>query len=816
MSALPALVNEGQEPQLEERQENKPVLYLTKTDESPAAALASSQPIIEAFMNAAGIETKTADISLEARILANFRDYLEKDQQVPDDLKILGELTQTKDFALIKMPNMSATVPQMKEAIQKLHGAGFMVPDYPDNPANDTEKKIKKIYDKKIGGSAVNPVIRADGNSWRAVTQPVADAAKKYFKPDNQWDQKSGTHVASMDRGDFYANEASKTVESAQAVSIRFTGEDRKTIDLSDEDIELHAGEIVGATFMSREALKTSVKESIQNAKDKDLLFSVHLKATMMKVSDPEIFGVYVETFFEDVFKNDPEVFERLGVNPNNGVEGIYNTFKTHMLDELAKENDAESKRLHEEFQNLEGADFVNAVEDNLAFLPEFPSGATGLALHLRDVHRDIERTLKTGPELYTTHTKKGLVHNLWTPGAVIVDASIPKIFLKGGKATGTDGKTLKEVQINVPDRTYGQFYDAVAENLKTKGAIDPAKAGSVYNVGLMGDKAEEYGSHNVTFMAPGNGTISITGQDGQIHEHKVQKGDIWRMNRARDTAIKNWVDLTIRKMADMPPGAEAVFVLDEGRAHDREVKAKVEAYLDEMGITPHSSVKIMSYKEAANYTTDRMREGKNTITATGNVLRDYLTDLYPILQIGNSNEMESETSYPSGGSMFETGSGGTAGDLLENLVEKNHFTWGEEGTIIALSGALKKLNQTCGHVKALIMADALDKANVRFLEKERQYKNNGGLDTREAHYWLSRYWAEELAEQDEDQDLKSTFNAKAKALQTNEAKILKELRVGKGQAIDPKALNSEEGLKKVIRSSPTFNLIFPEISATV
>jgi isocitrate dehydrogenase len=329
-----------------------------------------------------------------------------------------------------------------------------------------------------------------------------------------------------------------------------------------------------------------------------------------------------------------------------------------------------------------------------------------------------------------------------------------------------------------------------------------------------MGDKAEEYGSHNVTFMAPGNGTISITAQDGQIHEHKVQKGDIWRMNRARDTAIKNWVDLTIKKARETK--TEVVFVLDEGRAHDQEVKKKVKTYLKELGYQENPYIRIMSYKDAANYTTDRMREGRNTITATGNVLRDYLTDLYPILQIGNSNEMESETSYPSGGSMFETGSGGTAGDLLENLVKKNHFTWGEKGTIIALSGALKKLNQTCGHVKALIMADALDKANVRFLEKEREYKNNGGLDTREAHYWLSRYWAEELADQDEDQDLKSTFNAKAKALQTNEAKILKELRARKGQAIDPKVLDTEEGLKKVMRSSPMFNLIFPEISATV
>ncbi|MEZ5919313.1 MAG: NADP-dependent isocitrate dehydrogenase, partial [Alphaproteobacteria bacterium] len=652
-----------------------------------------------------------------------------------------------------------------------------------------------------------------DGNSWRAVTQPVADAAKKYFKPDNQWNQKSRTHVASMDRGDFYANEVSKTVESAQAVSIKFTGEDGKTIDLGDEDIQLHAGEIVGATFMSREALKASVKESIQAAKDKDLLFSVHLKATMMKVSDPEIFGVYVETFFEDVFKNHAEVFGKLGVNPNDGVEGIYNTFKTHMLEELAKENDIEFKRLHEEFQNLEGADFVKAVEDNISALPgHISSRAVGLALHLRDVHRDIERTLKTGPELYTTHTKKGLVHNLWTPGAVIVDASIPKIFLKGGKATGADGKTLKEVQINVPDRTYGQFYDAVAENLKTKGAIDPAKAGSVYNVGLMGDKAEEYGSHNVTFMAPGNGTISITGKDGQIHQHKVQKGDIWRMNRARDTAIKNWVNLTIQKMADMPPGTEAVFVLDEGRAHDREVKAKIEAYLDDINIAPHSSIKIMSYKEAANYTTDRMRDGKNTITATGNVLRDYLTDLYPILQIGNSNEMESETSYPSGGSMFETGSGGTAGDLLENLVEKNHFTWGEEGTIIALSGALRKLNQTCGHVKALIMADALDKANVRFLEKEQEYKNNGGLDTRKAHVWLPLYWAEELAAQDEDQELKAEFSKKAQLLRENLAVIFAELSAGDGQAVPQKMLNTEEGLRKVMRPSTTYNEIFPEM----
>lgn len=799
----------------ETEQEKIPSIYLTKTDESPAVALASSQPIIEAFLGAAGIETKTSDISLEARILAQFPDDLEDGQQVPDDLEILGALTQTEDFILIKMPNISATAPQVKEAIQKLHARGLMVPDYPDNPANDEEKQIKKIYDKKIGGSTVNPEVRADGNSWRAVTTSVSSNAKKYFRPDNQWNQNPRTHVTSMDSGDFYANEVSKTIEAAQAVHVKFTDEDGKTIDLSDEDIQLHAGEIVGATFMSREELKASAQKSIQDAKDKGLLFSVHLKATMMKVSDPEIFGVYVETFFEDVFKNHQAVFERLGVNPNEGLEGIYNTFKTHMLDELAKENDTHSKRLRKEFQNLEGADFLNAVEDNFAFLPSFPSGATGLALHLRDVHTDIGRVLKNGPELYTTHTKKGLVHNLWTPGTVIVDASIPKIFLNGGKGTGTDGKALKEVQINVPDRTYGQIYDIVAENLKTKGAIDPAKSGSIFNVGLMGNAAEEYGSHDVTFMAPGNGTISITGKDGQIHTHKVEKGDIWRMNRARDEAIKNWVDLTIRKMADMPPGTEAVFWLDEGRTHDQEIKAKIEEYLDEIGITPHSSIKIMSYKNAANYTTDRMREGQDTISVTGNALRDYLTDLYPILQIGNSNEMESETSYPSGGSMFETGSGGTAGDLLEKLVEKNHFTWGEEGTIIALSGALKKINQTCGDMKALIMAEALDKANVRFLEKEHTDKNNGGLDTREAHYWLARYWAEELAGQDKDQYLKSAFNAKAKALQTNETKILKELRTGKGQAVSQDDLDTEEGLKKVMRPSDTLNQIFPDLHLT-
>lgn len=706
------------------------IIY-TKTDEAPALATYSLLPIVEAFAKAAGIEVETSDISLAGRVIASFPEYLKEEQRIPDALAQLGELVKKPEANIIKLPNISASIPQLKATIKELQEKGYALPEYPDSPSSDEEKEIRNSYDK-IKGSAVNPVLR-EGNSDRRAPNAVKNYAKKNPHSMGEWSKDSKSHVASMQSGDFFSNEKSVTVDSENDVKIEFVGNDG-SVEVLKESTPLLAGEVVDATVMNKNALVKFLAEQVEEAKHQDVLFSLHMKATMMKVSDPIIFGHGVKVFFKDVFEKHADAFAQVGANPNNG------------------------------FGNV-----LSAIES--------------LPAEKRDeIMADIEAVYAKNPELAMVNSDKGIT-NLHVPSDVIIDASMPAMIRNSGQMWGPDGQP-KDTKAVIPDSSYSGVYSATIDFCKEHGAFDPRTMGTVPNVGLMAQKAEEYGSHDKTFEMTGNGHVRVTDKDGNvIFEHAVEEGDIWRMCQVKDAPIRDWVKLAVNRsrLSGMP----AVFWLDKNRAHDAQLIKKVETYLkdhDTSGLEIH----IMSPVEATKFTLQRMKDGKDTISVTGNVLRDYLTDLFPILELGTSAKMLSIVPLMNGGGLFETGAGGSAPKHVQQFMEENHLRWDSLGEFLALAVSFEHMAQTTNNKKAQVLADTLDRATGKFLDNgkspSRKVKE---LDNRGSHFYLAMYWAQELASQTDDVELKELFAKVSEALTSNEDKIVTELNEVQGQPMD-------------------------------
>ncbi len=706
------------------------IIY-TKTDEAPALATYSLLPIVEAFAKAAGIEVETSDISLAGRVIASFPEYLKEEQRIPDALAQLGELVKKPEANIIKLPNISASIPQLKATIKELQEKGYALPDYPDSPSNDEEKDIRNRYDK-IKGSAVNPVLR-EGNSDRRAPNAVKNYAKKNPHSMGEWSKDSKSHVASMQSGDFFSNEKSITVDGNNEVKIEFIGNDGSKQVLK-ESTPLLAGEVIDATVLNKNALVKFLEEQVEDAKKQDVLFSLHMKATMMKVSDPIIFGHGVKVFFKEVFEKHGKLFDEIGVNVNNG------------------------------FGNL-----LSAIE--------------ALPAEQRDeIKADIEAVYAKNPELAMVNSDKGIT-NLHVPSDVIIDASMPAMIRTSGKMWGPDGQP-KDTKAVIPDSSYSGVYSATIDFCKEHGAFDPRTMGTVPNVGLMAQKAEEYGSHDKTFEMTGNGHVRVTDKDGNVVlEHAVEEGDIWRMCQVKDAPIRDWVKLAVTRsrLSGMP----AVFWLDKNRAHDAQLIKKVETYLkdhDTNGLEIH----IMSPVEATKFTLQRMKDGKDTISVTGNVLRDYLTDLFPILELGTSAKMLSIVPLMNGGGLFETGAGGSAPKHVQQFMEENHLRWDSLGEFLALAVSFEHMAQTTNNKKAQVLADTLDRATGKFLDNgkspSRKVKE---LDNRGSHFYLAMYWAQELASQTDDAELKELFAKVSEALTSNEIKIVEELNEVQGQPMD-------------------------------
>jgi len=705
------------------------ILY-TKTDEAPALATYSFLPIVKAFTAKAGIEVETRDISLAGRILATFNDFLTEDQRVDDALSELGELAKTPEANIIKLPNISASIPQLKSAIAELQAAGFAVPSYPAEPKNDEEMAIKGRYDK-IKGSAVNPVLR-EGNSDRRAPKAVKNYAKKHPHSMGEWTADSKSHVSSMTAGDFYGSEVSTTIAAACAADIVFTAEDGATKTLK-SGIALQAGEVIDASSISMSALKSFLAEQINDAKEQGVLFSLHMKATMMKVSDPILFGAAVEVYFAEVFEKYAETFNDLGVDVRNGLGDVYAKIAT-----LAAEQ-------------------RNEIEAALA------------------------TAIENGPDLAMVNSDKGIT-NLHVPSDVIIDASMPAMIRTSGRMWDKDGKP-RDTKAVIPDRSYSGIYQATIDFCKDNGALDPTTMGSVSNVGLMAQKAEEYGSHDKTFQLDANGRVDVMIDGKAVLTQAVEAGDIFRMCQVKDAPIKDWVGLAVRRArATETP---AVFWLDENRAHDRELIKKVEAYLpdyDAEGL----DIFIMSPIEATTFSLERIVQGLDTISVTGNVLRDYLTDLFPILEVGTSAKMLSIVPLMNGGGLFETGAGGSAPKHVEQLTGENYLRWDSLGEFLALGVSLEHFAEKDGNTKAAVLSRTLDDATSKFLENDKSpTRRLGGIDNRGSHFYLAMYWAKELANQNDDADLKATFAPLAEALSSNENTIVEELIAVQGKPAD-------------------------------
>ncbi len=734
----------------------KSTIIYTKTDEAPALATHSLLPIIESFTKAAGIQIETRDISLAARILAAFNHQLPKEQQVNDALSELGELVKKPEANIIKLPNISASIPQLKAAITELQQKGFALPNYPEEPKNETETATKATYDK-VKGSAVNPVLR-EGNSDRRAPKAVKNYAKKNPHKMGAWQATSKTHVATMPENDFCNNEKSLTLIQPTTISIVHTDYNgNKTI--LKPSLEILEGEIIDATVMQKKALLTFLENQIADAKKQGVLFSVHLKATMMKVSDPIIFGHVVRTYFKNVFEKHEVVLDEIGVDVNNG------------------------------FGNL------------LSKITELPTALQ------EEIKADIAEAYKNGPDLAMVNSDKGIT-NLHVPSDVIIDASMPAMIRTSGQMWNKDGKQ-QDTKAVIPDSSYAGIYQATIDFCKKHGAFNPATMGTVPNVGLMAQKAEEYGSHDKTFEIITDGTVTVTTKEGTILlEHQVQKGDIWRMCQTKDLPIQDWIKLAVSRAraANMP----AVFWLDKNRAHDAELIKKVEKYLpkqDTNGLT----IKILSPVEATQFTLQRVKNGEDTISVTGNVLRDYLTDLFPILELGTSAKMLSIVPLINGGGLFETGAGGSAPKHVQQFVTENHLRWDSLGEFLALAVSLEHLSKTNKNPKALILSETLDDASEKVLDhKKSPLRKVGELDNRGSHFYLAMYWAEELAKQEKDSDLKTIFQPVAKALQENETKIVNELNQVQGTTVDLKGYyEPNEALTyTAMRPSTTFNEI--------
>ncbi|WP_028781433.1 NADP-dependent isocitrate dehydrogenase [Shewanella sp. 38A_GOM-205m] len=708
-----------------------PTIIYTQTDEAPALATLSLLPIIKTFTQAAGINVETRDISLSGRVIAAFPERLTEAQRIGDHLAELGELATQPEANIIKLPNISASIPQLQACIKELQSKGYDLPDYPAEAKTDEEREVKARYDK-IKGSAVNPVLR-EGNSDRRAPTSVKNYARKHPHSMGAWSKDSKSHVAHMQQGDFYGSEQSVTLKEVDTVSIVLEQDDGGQLVLK-QGLKLLAGEIIDAAVMSKRELTAFFEREIEAARKEDVLLSLHLKATMMKVSDPIMFGHAVKVFYKDVFAKHGETLRELGVDVNNGLGDVY-----------AK----------------------------IAKLPAEQKAA---------IEADIAAVYQSRPELAMVNSDKGIT-NLHVPSDVIIDASMPAAIRSSGQMWGPDGQ-LKDTKALIPDRCYAGVYQETISFCKEHGAFDPATMGSVPNVGLMAQKAEEYGSHDKTFEIPASGTVKVLDKDGNLlMSHAVEAGDIWRMCQVKDAPIRDWVKLAVRRarLTNTP----AVFWLDENRAHDAQVIAKVKAYLPEHD-TDGLELHIMSPEKAARFSLERIKAGKDTISVTGNVLRDYLTDLFPILELGTSAKMLSIVPLMNGGGLFETGAGGSAPKHVQQFEEENHLRWDSLGEFLALGASLEHLSQTTANAKAQVMADCLDQAIGLFLDNNKSPSRKvGQLDNRGSHYFLAQYWASALAKQDKDAELKAYFAPLAEGLVAAEEQIVAELNGAQGGAVE-------------------------------
>jgi isocitrate dehydrogenase len=733
-----------------------PAIIYTKTDEAPALATRSLLPILRAFAAPADVKIELRDISLAARILALFPERLTEQQRCSDDLAELGALVQTPVANIIKLPNVSASVPQLQDAIAELQAKGYALPGYPEEPANDEERAIKKTYDS-AKGSAVNPVLR-EGNSDRRAPNAVKEFAKMNPPPMKAWPQDSKTHVATMQGGDFFANEKSTTLGAETVARIEFVGRGGE-VSVLKNSLPLIAGEILDATFMSKKALVAFYEREIADAKKKGVLFSLHLKATMMKVSDPIMFGHAVRVFFKNVFANHGAVLSELGVDVNNGF-----------------------------------GDLLNKIAD----LPDAQRKA---------IEADIEAAYADGPDLAMVNSAKGIT-NLNVPSDVIIDASMPPMVRDGGAMWNKDNK-LQDCKATIPDSSYAPLYQAMVDSCQEDGALDPAIMGTVPNVGLMAQKAEEYGSHDKTFESPGDGVIRIVdGSGATLLEHTVEQGDIWRACQAKLIPIKDWVKLAVTRAR--ATGWPTVFWLDEKRAHDAELLKQVVPFLAEHD-TAGLDIRIMAVAEAARFSIDRIRRGENTVSVTGNVLRDFLTDLFPILEVGTSAKMLSIVPLINGGGLFETGAGGSAPKHVEQFLREGHLRWDSLGEFMALTASFEHLSENYGNAAAKILGETLDLAVGKVLMGGKSPSRSvGELDNRGSHFYLALYWAEALAAQTADTELAQLYAPTAEALARSEERIVSDLSQAQGAAVDLGGyyMMNDDLADKAMRPSPTFNEI--------
>jgi isocitrate dehydrogenase len=729
------------------------VIYYTLTDEAPSLATCSLLPIVRKFTSAAGIDVKLSDISLAGRILSTFPDKLTSEQQVVDGLAFLGELTQDPNANIIKLPNISASPPQLKACIAELQSQGYSIPDYPEDPQTDEDRAVQQRYGKVLG-SAVNPVLR-EGNSDRRAPPAVKAFARKFPHPMGTWSKASRTHADFMRGGDFFSSEQSATVDVPIEVRIEFESKDG-TRELQ-KALLLEAGEVIDGMFMCCKSLRDFFEESLEDAKNTGVMWSLHVKATMMKVSHPIVFGHAVTVFYKDVFEKHGELFDRLGVNPNDGLGSVY---------------------------------------DKIAELPRSKR---------EEIEEDIQACYATRPELAMVDSVKG-ISNLHVPSDVIVDASMPAMIRDSGKMWGPDGKQ-KDTKAVMPESTYARIYQEMIDFCKTHGAFDPTTMGTVPNVGLMAKKAEEYGSHDKTFEIVEAGTMRIITADGTVlTEHEVDAGDIWRACQTKDEAVKDWVKLAVNRAR--LSATPAIFWLDPERAHDMELAKKVEHYLKEHD-TDGLDIRIKSYNQAIRYSMERQLRGQDTISVTGNVLRDYLTDLFPIMELGTSAKMLSIVPMLKGGGMYETGAGGSAPKHVQQIEEENHLRWDSLGEFMALAISLEDFGRKQDNARAGILSKTLDQATGKLLELNKSpSRKTGELDNRGSHFYLGMYWARAVAEQSEDSELAAQFASLADAMEANEEKIVAELSAVQGvpAALDGYYHARRETVKKVMRPSTTLN----------
>ncbi len=737
-----------------------PKIIYTQTDEAPALATYSLLPIVKAFTGAAGVDVETRDISLAGRILANFSDFLDPEQRQSDDLAELGELAKTPAANIIKLPNISASIPQLTAAIKELQAQGYQLPDYPAEPKTEAERELKNRY-AKVLGSAVNPVLR-EGNSDRRVAAAVKQYAKKHPHSMGAWNPDSKSHVAHMSAGDFYSSEQSAVIQNQGSVRIEFVAANGEKVVLK-EQTQVLAGEVIDAAVMNREALRAFFVKEMEAAKKEGVLLSLHLKATMMKVSDPIMFGHAVTVYYEDVFAKHADTFEKIGVDPNNGIGDVY-----------AK----------------------------IAALPE---------AQRTEIEADIKAVYESRPPLAMVDSDKGIT-NLHVPSDIIIDASMPAALRSSGQMWGPDGH-LHDTKAMIPDRCYAGIYQEVFTDCIKNGAFDVPTMGNVSNVGLMAQKAEEYGSHDKTFEIAADGKVQVVDSSGKVLlEHSVSTGDIWRMCQTKDLPIRDWVKLAVNRAR--ATGAPAVFWLDKNRAHDANLISKVEQYLREHD-TDGLEIQILPPVEAMRYTLGRVRKGLDTISVTGNVLRDYLTDLFPILELGTSAKMLSIVPLLAGGGLYETGAGGSAPKHVQQFISENHLRWDSLGEFLALAVSIEDIAAKTGNAKAATLAAALNEANSQFLENNKSPSRKAGeLDNRGSHFYLALYWARALAEQTEDEELRQQFASTAARLGENEAGIIDELNKVQGSPVDIGGYYHSDPARTeaAMRPSATLNSIIESI----